>query len=87
MGHHPTQQVLSHGQGQSVDSVQTPQDSELAKWKAVELFKVQIARLRVCPNHSVCLADHSELCTNHSHSCRRRCEMDIRIGYTLPDGR
>ena len=41
---HPTQEVSTHGQGQSVDPVRTPQDSELAKWKAIELFKVQITQ-------------------------------------------
>ena len=39
----PEQEVLHHAQGQSVDLVRNPQDPELAKWKAIELFKVQIA--------------------------------------------
>ena len=38
----PEQEVLHHAQGQSVDLVRNPQDPELAKWKAIELFKVQI---------------------------------------------
>ena len=44
---HPAQEMLRHGQGQSVDAVRSPQDSELAKWKAIELFKVQMFQLPV----------------------------------------
>ena len=51
----PAQEVLGNGQSQSIDPVRTPRNSELSKWKAIELFKVQIAQSLVLPKHSECL--------------------------------
>ena len=84
---HVSNAAIGSEQDQNTDPAQSHEDAELAKWKAAELFKVQIATSFLRPHYSECSADCSELCAGHSHSCRCRCEMDIRNGGTFPDCR
>ena len=73
---------------QEADPVQSSEDAELGKWKAVELFKVlNLSLFPILSMHPDCSSDNSELSAGHSHSCGNRCSVDIRTDRTLPDCR
>ena len=55
---------------QEADPVQSSEDAELAKWKAVELFKVTLSLLPTVSIRPDCAVDHSELSAGHRHSDR-----------------
>ena len=62
------------------------EDAELAKWKAVELFKVTFAAPRPSLHFLPC-TDHCELLASDGggHRCER--QVDFRVDRPLRDGR